>query len=258
MLGVVAILVGAGYFWQKSHTLETAPPQATHPVDEKAAPRYPVPEITADTGEPSQPSSADKSAPLRASSETSDDALVEQLRKLTDQTGLETLLHLENLVKRFVVMVDSATGSKFPNNLSVFEPVDDEFAVDQSADGMVLAEANFARYTPYLNLMRALDSKKLVALYSRHYALFQSAYRDIGRDGYFNDRLVDVIESALAAPELKGPIKLTSVGLYRFADPDLEALPVVQKVLIRMGTANEGQVKQKLRSLRSALTHEHP
>ena len=111
-------------------------------------------------------------------------------------------------------------------------------------------------YTPYVRIAQAIDAKKLVAVYSRFYALFQEAYRQLGYPtGYFNDRLITCIDDLLAAPELDGPIKLAQPKvLYEYADPDLEALSAGQKIMIRMGLDNERKIKAKLREVRSALT----
>jgi hypothetical protein len=89
-------------------------------------------------------------------------------------------------------------------------------------------------------------------LYVRFYPLCQQAYVDLGYpNGYFNDRLVEVIDHLLAAPEMTGPIKLTvSHVLYEYADPEIEARSAGQKLLIRMGAENAAQVKAKLREIR--------
>jgi hypothetical protein len=41
--------------------------------------------------------------------------------------------------------------------------------------------------------------------------------------------------------------------VYKYADPKLEGLSSGQKLLIRMGPANEGVIKAKLRELRELL-----
>jgi hypothetical protein len=39
----------------------------------------------------------------------------------------------------------------------------------------------------------------------------------------FNDRLIEIMDHLLAAPEIEGPIELVQPKvLYRFADPELE------------------------------------
>ena len=53
--------------------------------------------------------------------------------------------------------------------------------------------------------MESVDTGRLAALYVRFYPLFQQAYRDLGYpNGYFNDRLVEVIDHLLVTPEIAG------------------------------------------------------
>ncbi|HKE94098.1 MAG TPA: DUF3014 domain-containing protein, partial [Povalibacter sp.] len=93
------------------------------------------------------------------------------------------------------------------------------------------------------------------ALYKHFYPLFQQAYTELGYpDGYFNNRLVEVIDHLLETPEVTGPIRLTQPGvLYQFADPALEERSAGQKLLIRMGSDNAAALKLKLRELRREI-----
>jgi hypothetical protein len=107
-----------------------------------------------------------------------------------------------------------------------------------------------------------------VQLYRRIYPLVQQAYEEMGFPGrHFNDRLVAVIDLLLAAPEPAGPVAVEPVvvegGLtlarpwqhFVFADPELEALPAGQKIMVRVGLVNERRLKERLRALRGALTN---
>jgi hypothetical protein len=101
----------------------------------------------------------------------------------------------------------------------------------------------------------------------RLYPLFQQSYQELGYPrGYFNDRLVEVIDQLLATPEPVGPlaVHLTEVKgpitsdrpwvRYEFADPALQALPAGSKMLLRMGPDNARRLKAKLAELRAAIT----
>jgi hypothetical protein len=101
-----------------------------------------------------------------------------------------------------------------------------------------------------------VDVKKLVAVYVHFYPLFQQAYKDLGYPtGYFNDRLVEVIDHLLDAPDVQGPVKLIRPSvMYRFADPELEALSAGQKNMVRMGSENSARIKAKLKEIRRWLT----
>jgi hypothetical protein len=120
----------------------------------------------------------------------------------------------------------------------------------------LLRADNAARYEPYVRVLEQADPQKLVQAYVRYYPLFQKSYQDLGYPhGYFNDRLVEVIDHLLAAPDVPAPVALTQPKvLYEFSDPALESLSAGQKMMIRMGTVNESRVKTKLRAIRRALT----
>ena len=119
-----------------------------------------------------------------------------------------------------------------------------------------MSRRNEARYAAYVRIVSAVDAAKLVDIYVDFYPLFQSAYEMLNsKNGYFNDRLVEAIDDMLAAPEPAGPLKLVrSDGFFEFADAGLEARSAGQKILIRMGAANAGAIKAKLREIRQEVT----
>ena len=106
-----------------------------------------------------------------------------------------------------------------------------------------------------------------MATYAGLYPLFQEAYEELGYPGrYFNDRLIEVIDHLLAAPEIPGPVKVKRVeakggssnsqrpgGLYQFADPGLEARSAGQKIMLRIGRQNAAALKGKLQELREEV-----
>jgi hypothetical protein len=68
-----------------------------------------------------------------------------------------------------------------------------------------------------------------------------------------------VIDHLLAAPEPQGPIELVQPKVfYQFADPKLEDLSAGQKLMVRMGPANERSLKAKLRDFRTELVQSGP
>ena len=100
------------------------------------------------------------------------------------------------------------------------------------------------------------DVEAVAEVYRRYYPLFQDAYVDLGYpQGYFNDRLVEVIDHLLATPEIDDPVGLVRPHvLYEYEDPDLEALSSGQKLMLRMGKAHANSLKARLRELRALIT----
>jgi hypothetical protein len=105
-----------------------------------------------------------------------------------------------------------------------------------------------------------VDAKKTVALYVRLYPLFQQAYQELGYPkGYFNDRLVEVIDHLLAAPALPAPAALVRPKVfYLYADAELESRSAGHKILMRIGNENAARIKSKLREIRAELTRHGP
>jgi hypothetical protein len=123
-----------------------------------------------------------------------------------------------------------------------------------------LDQRNFERYKPLVAVVSSLDMAKVAQVYTHFYPLFQESYQNLGYpNGYFNDRLVQVIDVLLATPQLNGPIELVQPNvMYTFADPALEARPAGQKLLIRMGPDNAAAIKAKLMELRALITAAPP
>jgi len=105
-----------------------------------------------------------------------------------------------------------------------------------------------------------LDAKQLGALYIRYYPLFQQSYQNLGYpNGYFNDRLVEVIDNLLETPDPKGSIDLVRPNvMYIYANPALESRSAGQKLLMRMGPENAKAIKAKLTELRAVIVAEPP
>ena len=266
--------LGVAYYQRLERQRDTAIPLP--PVEEPAVPaepaepRYPVPVpsaparddgTTADAPEPGEaPPPAEPEEPLPELNQSSP-ILTEALAGLFGADTLNALFNLDEIARRFVVTVDNLPNRKLPRrNLLFPRPVAGGFQVVGEGEALTIAPDNAARYTPFVQLATSVDTQRLVAVYVRFYPLFQEAYAELGIPGaYFNDRLVEVIDHLLATPDVEGPLRLVRPHVfYQYADPELEALSAGQKTLLRMGGDNAARIKDKLRALREALTHEPP
>jgi len=236
------------YFWQQRQsqvpkpqpTVEESPPAAVKP---EPPAHYPIP------GAPLKP----EALPALNQSDT---AIWEALSGLFGEPSLKNLLRPQEMVRHIVVTIDNLPRKTVAARLLPTKPVAGGFRVTERAENLAIAPGNAARYTPYVRLAEMADARDIVALYVRFYPLFQSAYQDLGYpEGYFNDRLVAVIDHLLAAPEVEAPLMLVQPHvLYQFADPELEEQSAGRKILLRMGEENAARVKAKLRQIRAELT----
>ena len=161
----------------------------------------------------------------------------------------------QNIVRHIVATVDNLSRRKVAVELRPIKPTPGQAVTTSQGDVVALSEANFARYDGVVRVAQALDVKALAVVYQRLYPLFQQAYEDLGYPGkYFNDRLVEVIDNMLAAPEVPAPIPVVQPKVfYEYADPDLEARSAGQKLLMRMGPANARIIKGQLRAFRAQI-----
>jgi hypothetical protein len=174
----------------------------------------------------------------------------------------------DNVISRMVATVVTMGGRQIPGVVQVVQGPESDFEAtvndqaepirNQEGDEIpqfVVDPANYRRYTPYVELLEAVDSAMLVEDFHRHYSLFQQAYRQMGyADGEFSDRLLAVIDEMLATPEVTEPVNLVKPEAYfLYTDPDLESRTAAQKILLRMGPENSSRVKSKLTEIRNAL-----
>jgi Protein of unknown function (DUF3014) len=186
----------------------------------------------------------------------SDVALRDALAKVAGAEAVRDYLQPEEVVRRLVVTIDNLPRQKVAVEKRPTLGLASAFVVDGDELHATLDRRNFDRYKPMVAVVGKLDMQRLAQVYIQFYPLFQQAYQNLGYpSGYFNDRLVQVIDLLLATPQPTGPIELVRPNvMYTFADPALEALPAGQKLLIRMGPDNAALIKAKLSELRAAVT----
>jgi len=172
--------------------------------------------------------------------------------------SIEQYLVNSDVIEKIVATVDSLPRSEVPERIRPLTGVTGQFQIggqDESGE-YHMSPGNFSRYTGLVEMAESVSLEEAMALYRRFYPLFQQAYVELGYpNGYFNDRLVEVVDHLLAAPKVNGPIELVRPHvLYEFSDPDLEALSGGQKLMLRIGGEQQEKVTRRLQDLRSMLT----
>ena len=251
LLLVVGLAVGIWYF--RTVTEEPEPivvPEQPRPAAlEPASPHYPVPPTP--PPEPDSPQTIPL-PPLDDSDEYFVQALVDVLG-----SDIETLLADTALIEKLVTTVDGLTRSQVAERVRPLRRLSGSFLTDtfDDDDAYQVNPDNYDRYDMLVNSLASSNADALVSTYQRLYPLLQQAYVNLGYpDGYFNDRVVAVIDHLLATPQPEDPILLIRPHvLYEYADPRLQALSSGQKLLIRMGEKNAVRVKQKLAELRALI-----
>jgi hypothetical protein len=267
----IAALGGGGFWWWRTHQPKPAPARpaaAARPLAPSTQPVQPIPP-------PPPPAALAVRHPLPKADgsglpglDQADGFLRSRLQDLLGRKAVQSFLVSEGLVRRVVATVDNLGRDHAPSTMWPVVPTPGRFLVQPGKVGAttVIGAPNHDRYTPFVAVATSVDAQRLVGLYRRIYPLLQQAYEDLGYPGkYFNDRVVDVIDDLLRTPEPAAPVAVKAVeipgsegavkvgGLYLFEDAALEARPLGQKILLRMGRANAARVKAKLVEIRRLI-----
>jgi Protein of unknown function (DUF3014) len=252
IIGVAAlilVLAAAGvYYLGSRHQPPTAEPSPAATPVAAAEPgiAHPLPESDGNEA------SAAPLPPLAAS----DAPLRDALSQISSADAVKDFLVPQDLIRKIVVTVDNLPRQKVAVDKRPANPASGAFLADGDELHATLEQRNFERYQPMVAVLKRLDAQQLGALYIHYYPLFQQSYQNLGYpNGYFNDRLVEVIDNLLATPDAKEPVELVRPNvMYVYADPALEKRSAGQKLLMRMGPENAKAIKAKLTELRAEIT----
>jgi Protein of unknown function (DUF3014) len=246
---LILVLAATGIYYLRSrHPPLTAEPSAAALPIAASEPgiAHPVAEGAGDAASASPlPPLADSDAPLR-----------DALGQISGADAVKSFLVPQDLIRRIVVTIDNLPRQKVAVDKRPAAPAGGVFLANGDELHATLDERNFERYKPMVAVVKRLDAQQLSALYIHYYPLFQQSYQNLGYpSGYFNDRLVEVIDNLLATPDPKEPVELVRPNvMYLYADPALEKRSAGQKLLIRMGPENAKAIKAKLTELRAVIT----
>lgn len=254
---VLVVIAAGGYLAYKTTHLEPSTPAApatSGPATTSSALasiQHPIAQV--------QASPANTSTTALPTLDQSDAEVTSALQQLAGNGKLSALLVRPQIIARVVASIDAMPGRSLGGVMMAARTPKSAFVTQQVNGHTVIGEKNAARYAPYMQIVEQVDPQALVAWYVRAYPLFQQAYRQLGYPhGYFNDRLIAVIDNLLGAPEpAEPPVLQASNGRYVFADPDLESRSAGQRLLLRTGPVDEAKIKAKLRAIRSLLIGQH-
>ena len=268
---IIVILLGlaAWYFLgSKEPAVEEAPPPVAAVQEEQPPPMpEPVEELVVEEEAPAEEPVIEE-PPLPDLAE-SDPVALEALTDMVGEEPVARYVAQENIISRFVATVDALDSQQVPAVIQSVQGPGGEFqaTADEQPGSVILDEVgdpipqyvldpvNYQRYTPYVEMLEAVDPQDAIAAYRRNQPLFDEAFAQLGYpEGDFEQRLRAVIDEMLATPDPTAPVRLIKPeAFYLYADEDLEALSAGQKILIRMGPENARRVKAKLAEIKAAL-----
>ena len=259
-VGLIAILIGVaiagGLLLTNSlppDDLAPAPAPASQPevsppaeVETLAEPEQtPVPETKPEPApEPARP-------PLPSLQE-SDATVRDALADVPLGTAGQQFLLPSNIIERTTSVVYLLAEGEVPYKLvpiarpkAAFPITDDGLQVTADPEG-------HARYDAFAVWIQSLDIESLLAAVDWLLPLFREAWSFYGEsESSFDQAVLYALDLIIYTPEVETSdarlFRKEAVWLYE--DPALEALPPIQKQLLRMGSANASAIKAKAREV---------
>ncbi len=228
---------------------------APAPSTPTASPATPPPPASAGMSE-ATPAIPVADAPPLPPLENSDEEVRATLTDVLPAAAQGALAPAE-LLRRIAVMTDSfGRGKLLRDRLPLPAPVG-KLVVTERGDRIYLAPENFSRYDALTDIAATLDTEATVRWFARYEPLLQQAWGELGNDGgSVRSALIAGLDLVLATPDLEGEIELVQPAVfYKYADPTIESLADVQKLLLRTGPGNRSVIKERARRLRDALAN---
>ena len=240
---VVAILfIGIAVYWFFGRGTDEEPPPAV---------------VTDTLLEPSPPAPVEPPpAPVELPALDVSDALVRGLvAALSAHPDLAAWLVSDDLVRRFVVVVDNIAEGRNPSQHVMFMKPDTGFSVTGGDAGATINPRSYRRYDMHAQIVDSFYTQGTAELYLTLEPLMDEAYVELGYpDRRFRNTLARAITHLLDTPVVDEPPAVAGrAPFYEHLHGSLEALTPVQKQFIGMGPDNMRTVQAKLLAISRAI-----
>lgn len=268
-IAVIALLAASSYFYFTSDDSEEFDPVVITPVElPEALPATPIEQTPIE--EPQQiESNIDDVVPTGELETNNETVVVEPLPALTESDdfvetktlaiangmNIAPMILKKDIARQFVVFVDNLAQGELVRKASPLKGPETAFSVSEITNKTFLNPDSYHRYDLYADFVAGLNEKDLVTTYTELKPLFAEAFAELGySDVDFDKRMQSVFTMVANAPIIEDPIELSYFSVnYQFADPNLEALPNAQKLLIRMGPENTRKIKAAVKKLQASF-----
>ncbi len=253
---LLAVLIIGGIWWWQQDQQNNETVTVTGPIEGVSKAEDAVPAAQTRVPAKIEP----KEPPLPALDE-SDELVRESLTVLTENKPKSDVwqkwVSLDDLVRRFAVVVENATRGEYPRRQVSFLAPGGPFKVRKREGKTYIDPTSYDRYDAFVDALLVIPPEQAAEQLNRFAPLLDLAMAELGvRDTHAVQAIETAIDGLLQTPLLEGEVEVVQPKvLYLFADPKMEALPELSKQLLRMGPGNQLRIKAYLRDLQVALQH---
>lgn len=186
----------------------------------------------------------------------SDSYVREELATMDGTSSLLMYLVSDELVRKFVVMIENISRGEFPErNLPMLYPQERMAVTELGSEFYLMDEQSYQRFNTLVTSLTNISTESAVDFYQQLQPLFREAYAELGlRNSEFNDVLMLAIDNVLNARMAPQPQQLIRPNLnYLYANPEIENYSDVEKLLLRLGPENTERLQRRLEFFKRRL-----
>jgi len=186
----------------------------------------------------------------------SDSYVREELATMDGNSSLLMYLVSDELVRKFVVMIENISRGEFPErNLPLLYPQERMTVTELGSEFYLMDEQSYQRFNALVTSLTNISTESAVDFYQQLQPLFRETYAELGlRNSEFNDVLMLAIDNVLNARMAPQPQQLIRPNLnYLYANPEIENYSDVEKLLLRLGPENTERLQRRLEFFKRRL-----
>lgn len=185
----------------------------------------------------------------------SDQEVIGALSNLSSDPTLASWFNTSEIIRKTVILVDNFFQGKLPKKYLFIPGPSEKLSTYKNGSLVYIDPASYARYDRYVDIIVSINVDSAVRLYQKYSPLLDQAFAELGYpDRSFHQALTGTLDSLLKAPVTENDLQvIRSSVLFKYADPELEALPALHKQLLRIGPANTRRLQRKLSQFKEAL-----
>ena len=166
-----------------------------------------------------------------------------------------TISQQSNAIERSVAMIDNLRQGEVPYKLLPVARPKQAFSILDNGLAVTVNPESYARYNGLIQTLGGLNITGTVTFFRQHEATLNEAWAALGyADMSLEQAIITALDTMLLTPEVPSNARLLKKEAnWVYEDETLEALPAIQKQLIRMGPENSAALQSLARELRGAI-----
>jgi hypothetical protein len=160
----------------------------------------------------------------------------------------------DELVRRLATVIENAARGEYPRRQFALLALRPPFQVVERDGRMYADPANYARYEPLVAALERTDPRRVARLIGFLMPLIDTSISELGESGGGRPFLAAGIQKVLDVPVVAGDVEVLRPNVfYTYADPSLEQLGALQKLLLRAGPANVQRIQTYARQVAGVM-----